>query len=148
MRSESARRILSKTPQDVKDKVIAYADEVARKSKHTNTMTKIEQLEKEAYSVSGDGLYTFTPEELEAYKSAIREQVVIDALPSEKIKTLSMGDKKAEWAMTLARTAMIESLTTREEVERPYVELLKEIKADVTLPVSIWNKLTSLTDGK
>ena len=167
MRSESARRILSKTPQDVKDKVIAYADEVARKSKHTNTMTKIEQLENEIFKqVSECRLVNDT---LEAYKAAIREQVVIDALPSERdiiehefivtdeydamMSNHQTADGFIGWqiGMFKMRTIATQRLTTREEVERPYVELLKEIKEYGLLSLnheSIITRINSLTDGK
>ena len=163
MRSESARRILAKTPQEVKDKVIAYADEVARKSKLTNTMTKIEELEechKYWLDVPGKWQWRFERESLESYKAAIREQVVLDALPSEKevkrwIKLLA---NEGEERMNRDISVFFSNLTTREEVERPFVELLKECKLQLEYlnkkfkPTGTSNaiieRINSLTDGK
>jgi len=110
-------------------------------------MTKIEQLE--ANANSRDGFYSFNQNQLEAYKAAIREQVVLDALPKREV-IYDWQIQTAE-AYNQAIDDTIERLTTREEVERPYVELLKEIKEYGLLSLnheSIIERINSLTDGK
>ena len=87
---------------------------------------------------------------LEAYKSAIREQVVIDALPKREV-IYDWQIQTAE-AYNQAIDDTIERLLTREEVERPYVELLKRVKEyfgeSKFAPREIVQQLYTLTDGK
>lgn len=84
--------------------------------------------------------------------TAIREQVVIDALPKMNISKHS--DEFNEGYVRGHNDAIddiAQRLTTREEVERPYVELLKDIKSHgetYGMPVELHERINTLTDGK
>ena len=114
-------------------------------------MTKIEKLKSEMLKFSqSESLMEWYITNLE---SAIREQVVIDALPThEECKAMCPYPDKLYWTfgMDQMRTIATQRLTTREEVERPYVELLMEL-AGIALPYMTTEqkqKLNSLTDNK
>jgi len=87
--------------------------------------------------------------------TAIREQVVIDALPThEECKAMCPYPDKLYWTfgMDQMRDIATQRLTTRAEVERPFVDLLKEIRKALpmgySLPLSIQEQFNSLTDNK
>jgi hypothetical protein len=119
-------------------------------------MTKIKELEHEylaRVNIKGDDV-TDAHNFLNAYKAAIREQVVVDALPkvvsSEYEDDMDVGFRIG---YNDAVDNAIRRLTTREEVERPFVELLKHLKAEhagylKNYTPLLFNLIIQLTDGK
>jgi hypothetical protein len=124
-------------------------------------MKKIEEFESQSRLLDNDEkhVYLFTPEELEAYKATIREQVVLDALPSETIN-IADHDDEIMWKRGYNQCVdtSTQRLTTREEAERPFVELLMECKlqleylnqkfTETGTTNTIIARINQLTDGK
>ena len=117
-------------------------------------MTKIEELKRELLSH-----YKSSPHPIasliEQLESAIREQVVLDALPKREV--IYDWQIQTSEAYNQAIDDTIERLTTREEVERPYVELLRMIRKHKVEDGRYFltkelckdiDEIYSLTDGK
>ena len=118
-------------------------------SRKINTMTKIEEQRAVILNLLAIG-DNAANELLDKFESAIREQVVIDALPKKKGKYLFGIDLGIVMGWNECVDNATQRLTTREEVERPYVELLMEL-AGIALPYMTTEqkqKLNSLTDNK
>lgn len=96
-----------------------------------------------------DYTYTFTKEELEEYKKEYATQIVLDKLPNstEIINNCpaSSINTREQWftGVVWMKNQATQRITTREEVEKPYRELLEECRA-YNMPPSLRQRINQL----